>query len=234
MRKSIQANTTSSSLFKIPFRIILLFKTWFLSNMLYTFSISPVHATCPGHLIILAFCTFTSHKAYKSSSLCSILQPSVTSSLLAPPNLLNTCSQTYSMLSSYCDRPGIRATQKRHITVLHKLMLSIPVTIQSKTWVLMPHNCRDFMFKFRPGHGCPSLVSVVCYKVKVSALGSSLIQRSPTKCAVSKCDREALIMRRPWPTSSCCAMEKNNAYIVWQQMQKYKILNWMVTHIPET
>jgi len=62
----------------------------------------------------------------------------------------------------------------------------------------MPLNCRDFTFKSCLGHGCPSLVSAVCYQVKVSALGSSLIQRSPTKkCGVSKCVREALIMRRP-------------------------------------
>jgi len=135
MRKSIQANTTSSSLFKIHFSIILLFTTLFLTNMLYTFSISPVHATCPGHLIILTFLTFTSAKAYKSSSLCSILQPPVTSSLLAPPILLSTCSQTYSTLSSNCDRPDFRATQNRHIIILYMLMLSIPVTMQSKAWV---------------------------------------------------------------------------------------------------
>jgi hypothetical protein len=27
---------------------------------------------------------------------------------------------------------------------------------------------------------------------------------------VSECDREASIMRRPWPTGGCCAMEKKN------------------------
>jgi hypothetical protein len=27
---------------------------------------------------------------------------------------------------------------------------------------------------------------------------------------VSECDREASIMRRPWPTRGCCAMEKRN------------------------
>jgi len=135
MRKSIQANTTSSSVFKIYFSIILLFTTWFLTNMLCIFSISPVHATCPGHHIILTSLTFTSHKMYKSSSLCSILQPPVTSSLLAPPILFSTYSQAYSVLSSYCDRPYSRATQNRHIIVLYMLMLSIPVTMQSKAWV---------------------------------------------------------------------------------------------------
>ena len=37
-----------------------------------------------------------------------------------------------------------------------------------------------------------SVVSVVCGQVEVSVTGRSLIQRSPTKCGVSKkCDREA-------------------------------------------
>jgi hypothetical protein len=27
---------------------------------------------------------------------------------------------------------------------------------------------------------------------------------------VSECDREAPIMRRPWPTGGCCAIEKKN------------------------
>jgi hypothetical protein len=35
-----------------------------------------------------------------------------------------------------------------------------------------------------PGHGCLSLVSVVCCQVEVSATGWSLVQRSPTECGV--------------------------------------------------
>jgi hypothetical protein len=42
-----------------------------------------------------------------------------------------------------------------------------------------------------PRHGCLSLVSVVCCQVEVSATGWSLVQRSPTECCVSECDREA-------------------------------------------
>jgi hypothetical protein len=34
-------------------------------------------------------------------------------------------------------------------------------------------------------------VSVVCCQVEVSASGWSLIQRNPTECGVSECDREA-------------------------------------------
>jgi hypothetical protein len=34
-------------------------------------------------------------------------------------------------------------------------------------------------------------VSVVCCQVEVSATSWSLVQRSPTECGVSECDREA-------------------------------------------
>ena len=45
-------------------------------------------------------------------------------------------------------------------------------------------------------------MSVVCcqVEVEVSASGRSLVQRSPTDCGVSECDREASTMKRPWPT----------------------------------
>jgi hypothetical protein len=36
------------------------------------------------------------------------------------------------------------------------------------------------------------------------------VQRSPTECGVSECDREASIMRGPWPTGGCSAMEENH------------------------
>jgi hypothetical protein len=49
---------------------------------------------------------------------------------------------------------------------------------------------------------------VVCSQVEVSTLGWLLAQRNPTDCGVSECNREASIMRRPWPTRGCCAMKK--------------------------
>jgi hypothetical protein len=46
------------------------------------------------------------------------------------------------------------------------------------------------------GHGCLSVVSVVCCQVEVSATGWSLVQRSPTDCGVSKkCDYETSTKR---------------------------------------
>jgi len=52
-----------------------------------------------------------------------------------------------------------------------------------------------------------SVVNVVCCQVEVNATNRSLVQRSPTDCAVSGCDREASKMRRPCPTGGCCARE---------------------------
>jgi hypothetical protein len=59
-----------------------------------------------------------------------------------------------------------------------------------------------------PGYGCLSIVSVVCCQAEVSATDRSLVQSSPTECGVSECDREASIIRRPWPTKGCCAKGK--------------------------
>jgi hypothetical protein len=50
------------------------------------------------------------------------------------------------------------------------------------------------------GHGCLSLVNIVCCQVEVSAAGSSPVQRSPTKCGVHECLCEALRMGWPQPS----------------------------------
>jgi hypothetical protein len=46
------------------------------------------------------------------------------------------------------------------------------------------------------------------------ATGWSLIQRSPTECGVSECDREALILRRTWTTGGCWAMGKKKIILI--------------------
>ena len=71
---------------------------------------------------------------------------------------------------------------------------------------LRPLACWDCGFEFRRGHGCLSLVNVMCRQVEGSGSGRSLFQRSPTKCGVSEYDREASTIRRPWPTRSCYAV----------------------------
>jgi hypothetical protein len=90
-------------------------------------------------------------------------------------------------------------------------ILPIPVSAPSKAWIWSRSlACWDCGFKSCRGHGCLSLASVVCCQVEVSVSVWSLVQRCPTECGVSECDREALTMRRVWPTSGCCTMAKKS------------------------
>ena len=56
-------------------------------------------------------------------------------------------------------------------------------------------------------------MSVVCCQAEFSGSGRSLVQRSPTECGVSECNRETSTMRRSWPIKSCCAV-KNLALLI--------------------
>jgi hypothetical protein len=80
-----------------------LFRSGFPTNILYTFLFS-ISATCPAHLILLhLIILIVLHEECKlwSFSLCSCLQPSVTSSLFGPNILLsNLFSNTLSLCSS--------------------------------------------------------------------------------------------------------------------------------------
>ena len=51
-------------------------------------------------------------------------------------------------------------------------------------------------------------MSFVCYQVEVSALGRSLVHRSPTECDVFESDLEISTMRRSRSTRDCCAIVK--------------------------
>ena len=75
-----------------------------------------------------------------------------------------------------------------------------------------------------PEHGYLCLVSVVFCPVEVFASGWSLVQRSPTECGASECNRKASIMRRPWPTRGRCAIKRPFAHVlysVWWYSNKW-------------
>ena len=61
----------------------------------------------------------------------------------------------------------------------------------------------------------------MCFRVQVSTSGWSLVHRSPTGCSVPLCDREAWIMRRPWPNTDCCAMKRSVYIIIYKWMNEY-------------
>ena len=78
------------------------------------------------------------------------------------------------------------------------LKFLISLATRSKTWA-----CRRLhpgIAVSNPIGAWTSLFDVVCWHVEVVASVWSLIQRSPTECDVSECNREASIVRRPWPT----------------------------------
>jgi hypothetical protein len=100
--------------------------------MLYAPLTSPMRATYPAHLILLALITLTIlGEEYKpcSSSLCSFLQPPVTSSLSGPNILLSTLfSNTLNLCSSLYVKYQVSHPYKiaGKIIVLYILIFTFP------------------------------------------------------------------------------------------------------------
>ena len=61
-------------------------------------------------------------------------------------------------------------------------------------------------------------MNVVFCQVEVSVSGRSLVQRSHTECGASECDREAWIMRRPWPTGGLLCHGKTKYGLILQRL----------------
>ena len=115
-------------------------------------------------------------------------------------------------------------------------MLSCPRCVWRSQW---PHSLRrgsavarlpGLWIRIPPANGCLSLVIVACRQAEICALDWSLVQRSPTVCAVSECQSEASIMRRPWPTRGCCAMAKKKKHCVRKTGEgNYPKYQWTLT-----
>jgi hypothetical protein len=75
----------------------------------------------------------------------------------------------------------------------------ITVAARSKAWAC-GFSLVGTGLESRRGHGCVSVVIVVCCHVEVSAEDRSLVQRSPDKCGVSEYDLETSPARRSIPT----------------------------------
>jgi hypothetical protein len=66
---------------------------------------------------------------------------------------------------------------------------------------------RDCMFESHRWHGYLSLVSVVCCQVEVSALGRSLVLRSPTECGCGCLQSRNFDSKEFWDHKGFRAME---------------------------
>ena len=93
-------------------------------------------------------------------------------------------------------------------------MWQIPVAAQSKAWFCVRSLAR--IVGSNPARDMDVCLLWVLCAVRYRSLlqNWSPIQRSPVRFGVSECDREAFIMRRPWPTRDCCAMEKKLLYVL--------------------
>jgi len=95
----------------------------------------------------------------------------------------------------------------------------IPVAAQSEPWVL--GSSLVVTAGLNPSGGIDiCLVCVVFCQVEFCASGWLLVQKSPTECSVSECDRECWIMRGLWPARGYCVMGKK-----WQIRVLYGIFS---------
>jgi hypothetical protein len=93
------------------------------------------------------------------------------------------------------------AKQSRQILYnckMQKVQLPVPVAARSKVVRLRPFANWNCGFESYQGHGCLSVVSVVCCQVEVFATSWSLVQRSPTDCGASLLWSRNLVALARW------------------------------------
>jgi hypothetical protein len=199
-----------------------------------------LHESCRmgRRIVVMKLISSTGHCECDGPTVHKLSQQRLTADWLAPRE--SDCSQMHSKASSDWLSSYIKATR----TVLRIFKMSLyfpdsplyPLSFMTSTRISIPVKdadprdravkgvdlwllaCWDWRFQSRRSHGCLSFVTDVCCQVEVPASGWSLVQRSPTKRGESDCDREALIMRRPWPTGTFAEPRKE---VLSQWKQKY-------------
>ena len=87
--------------------------------------------------------------------------------------------------------------------------MPIPVAARSKAWVC-GGSLPGIVGSNRAGGMDVCLLRVLCVVRQRYLRRADHSSRGvlPSVVCLNECDREASIMRRPWPNKGCCAMEK--------------------------
>jgi hypothetical protein len=88
--------------------------------------------------------------------------------------------------------------------------MTTPVAARSKAWVF-GRSLAGIAGSNPAGGMDVCLLWVLCVVKQSSLRRADHLSRGvlPSVVWLTECDREALIMRRPWPTRGCCAMGEN-------------------------